>query len=646
MARVGSRVPWTGPSGLRTLLLPLVLLVATSEVARADVELPVIPAPAPRVRVDGWHREWPTRQFVGIGGDPASRMRFAFAVDAAGLYVAASVDDDRVVRSSSPSATEDAVVVTLVGTGERGPVTTELWLYAGVVDQTAARLTIGGTAPRAASIVEMPTASGYDLEAFVPWAAIPSVRDYAGMRAAARLHDVDRAGTAARDVGSAASTTLPRVVGTAGDLFPLTSFLRAKGATTASIEAEVRANFAGDATPERVVVVAGSVAIVGSSYANGRDFDYVDLGVPAGAITDLRAVDLDGDARNELLLVSQIGDARLAVRELRVYRFPGDRIAPLFRGEIALVSASGRLESPWTVETVARRPVIVIRAAEPQGTPPGGHVAAPDSRAVLSVASGFRSRTFGFDASGASVIAEEPIPVVAAAPAPARPAPTPAPTPAPRPTPPAASPARPAAPAFDPEALLAAVRRDRRIAADVPTRFATDADVAEDSRSERIAVLGRTVVVSGPGYRGGRGYLALDLGVPTADFVVGLSAADVTGDGKAEVWARVRQSIGTPAQPYWLELLIVYRVEDGGLVPILTAQIGLGDASRSVRNEARVVGRGRSLQLALGTGSATGFDARSFPFATTATPGMTTLLLPWRDREVRYRWDGHAIVTP
>lgn len=140
------------------------------------------------------------------------------------------------------------------------------------------------------------------------------------------------------------------------------------------------------------------------------------------------------------------------------------------------------------------------------------------------------------------------------------------------------------------------------------------------------------------------GYFALDLAVGADDDVRGLAAQDLTGDGKAEIWVTVRQLLG--GGPNWLDLLVIYRLDGQTMQPIFTAQIGFGDATREVRNEARVVGSGRSLQLALAPGRAQGFDARTFPFSSTATPGMTTLLLPWRDRETRYRWNGTAIVGP
>ena len=641
--------------GRATAVMVALVVCFSASAAFADTELPILSVPTPRVRVDGWLREWPMAHFATVGLDSSARMRFAFAAGDAGLYVAVSVDDDRVIRSTSPGAAEDAVVVTIASPNDRGLVASELWLFAGVANETAATLTVGSPggradSPREASIVEMPTASGYDLEAFLPWSAVPGGRDYARARASARLHDVDRVGAAARDIASsnaAATDALPRVVGTAGELLALSSFLRAKHAQASQIETELRANFAGDGTLERVVVVGGSIAVFGTSYANGRDFDYVDLGVPVGAVGDLRAADLDADGHAELILVSTIGDARLTVRELRVYRFPGDRIVPLYRGELSLVTSQGRVESEWSVESVARRPAIVVRATAPQGTVPSGHAPAPDSHPVISLTSGLRSRTIVFDANGATVSAEDRVAEVAAPAAPAqRPAVTPTPTrPAPT-TNPSPQTSRPTPPAFDADALFAAVRRDRSLPSTAEIRFRTEADVAEDARPEQLAIIGRSLVLLGPGYRAGRGYYALDLAVPAPEFVTGLSAADITGDGEAEVWTRVRQTIGTANQPFWLELLVVYSVGANGLSPIFTAQVGLGDESRSVRNDARVVGRGRTVELALSPGRATGFDARSFPFGTTATPGMTSLLLPWRDREVRYRWDGRAIVSP
>lgn len=641
------------------LALVLGLLGGPRSLARADVELPMLSTPTPGVRIDGWLREWNVSEFASIGNPGRARLRVALSPGEQGLYIAASVDDDHVVRTRRASLAEDAIVVQVACPGADGNlVATELTLFAGIANLTAATLTAGpvggaASAPRGASIVEMATSSGYDLEAFVPWAAVPGARDYARARALARMHDVDATSGAATDVSSAPRATapdsLPRVVGTAGELFPFSSFLRAKRITAADVELDLRGNFSGDATPERILVASGTLAIFGARYSNGREFDYADLGFSRGAFSDARAIDFDGDGRVELAIVTERGEGNTTVRELRVFRFPGDQIVPLFTAEIGLVSGGVTLASSYSVvPRDGAGPAIRIAGAEQTGTGTRrAHAAGNQVVPLFLASSGVLARTYAFTATTWSMVNEE------------RPAPVAAPTTAPSTT--STSGTRPAtttttaatttqtstAPArgaFSAAPLLAAARRDRSIAESVPDRFATTADLVEDARAEEIHTLGRTLVVVGPGYRGGAGYFALDLGVTDPSQVVGVSARDVTGDGKAEIWVNVRQPVGPPGT--YLEIVIFYRMTSEGLAPILTAQLAVGDSDHSVRNDARVVGSGRTLQLALSPGTATGFDARTFPFTSTATPGMTTLLLPWRDHEQRYRWTGSAMVGP
>lgn len=633
--------------------------------ARADVELPVLATPTPRVHLDGWLVEWPTSQFASVGSEARGRMRIAFAPSERGLFVAASVDDDRLVRTDAPSSAEDAVVVTLAMPRDGTNVdTAEIWLYAGVPDQTAASLTVaanGGraAAPRDADIVEMPTTSGYDLEAFIPWSALSVGREYARYRAMARLHDVDQPAGAARDVDSVARMPaqlgqLPRVVGSAGELRALSAFLRERQSRATDVEYELWADFSGDSSPERAFVLNGELVLVGASYLGGTDFSYARLGAPRCGLTDLRAIDVDGDGKNELFLVARRNEGEVQVVEARLFSFPGDRIQPAFRAEIGLGNSAGAFSSAWAFETLNRRPALRIRTAVPSGTAtrPPSHVPQPDAVALLTASSGLASRLYAFDSGRFGVVAEEPAtpPPTASTTTPSRgnatsPSgsgttrpPTP-PTPATAPPPPTTPPSS----GFDPNSLYAVIRRDRSLPDSVRPRFSTQADVVEDARPEVLAVLGRTLVLVGPGYRNGMGYFALDLSVADASDVRALEAHDVTGDGKAEIWVTVRQPIGSAN---WLDLLVLYRIEGQGMQPIFTAQIGFGDATHEVRNEARVVGSGRSLQIALAPGRAQGYDATSFPFASTATPGMTTLLLPWRDREARYRWNGSAIVGP
>lgn len=655
------------PRFVRGLVVAIALLVGLpAGAARADVELPIVATPSPRVRVDGWLVEWPTNQLAAVGGDARGRLRIAFAPGEGGLYVAVSVDDDRLVRTDRATPAEDAVVVTIAVPRDGTNVdATEIWLYAGIPNETAASLTVavnGGrpSSPRDGDIVEMPTNTGYDLEAFVPWSAIAGGREYARYRVMARLHDVDQAGGTARDTDSVSRipanlATLPRVIGTAGELRGLTAFLRERRSRATDIEYEIRANFTGDSDSERAFVLNGELVLVGADYLGGSDFSYARLGAPRCGLTDLRAVDVDGDGKNELFLVARRTEGDVEVTEARLFSFPGDRIQPIFRAEIGLGTPAGAFVSQWSFETTAnRRPALRIRTATTTSaaTRPPAHVPQHDAVGLLVASSGLASRLYAFDSGRFGVIAEEQAAVTN----------TPTPTPSARGSASTSSTTRPATttpattppstsatssssrPAFDPSSLYGVVRRERSLPDSTRPRFSTNADVVEDARPEVLCILGKSLVLVGPGYRNGLGYFALDLSVASDEDVRGLRAQDVTGDGKAEIWITLRQPIGGGAN--WLELLVLYRIDGQSLQPIFTAQLAFGDATREVRNEARVVGSGRSLQLALAPGRAQGFDARSFPFASTATPGMTTLLLPWRDRETRYRWNGSAIVGP
>ena len=63
-----------------------------------------------------------------------------------------------------------------------------------------------------------------------------------------------------------------------------------------------------------------------------------------------------------------------------------------------------------------------------------------------------------------------------------------------------------------------------------------------DARPERVVLLGRDVVVFGPGYKNGTGYAALSLSqFASDDDVKELSARDLTGDGAAMTCVVVRQ---------------------------------------------------------------------------------------------------------
>ncbi|MBZ0118789.1 MAG: hypothetical protein K8H88_17440, partial [Sandaracinaceae bacterium] len=65
------------------------------------------------IRVDGALRDWQGGRFATLGeGDDAS-MEYLLGYDERGLYLAAQVRDDRLVRSAQGGTREDAIILTL-----------------------------------------------------------------------------------------------------------------------------------------------------------------------------------------------------------------------------------------------------------------------------------------------------------------------------------------------------------------------------------------------------------------------------------------------------------------------------------------------------------------------------------------------------
>lgn len=153
-----------------------------------------------QVRVDGALGDWRAATFAEVGvGDDAS-MRFALGADANGLYLAAEVRDDRLIRTASPGVREDAVILSLAIPDGRATRVSDLYVFAGVTGRSAGSAGIAdriGGPPRplpGARVVEgpRPRGSGYVVEAFIPFSRIPGGARWDSARATVRLRDVDR----------------------------------------------------------------------------------------------------------------------------------------------------------------------------------------------------------------------------------------------------------------------------------------------------------------------------------------------------------------------------------------------------------------------------------------------------------------------
>lgn len=588
------------------------------------------------VRVDGSLGDWRGARFTPVGQGTDASMRFALGHDDEGLYVAAMVFDERLVRTSSPGAREDAVILTLSMPQRRGRRAVDLFLFAGVSGRGAASAGLGafGRRPRPLSgvrIVEGPLrrGRGYVLEAFVPFSVLPGGERWEEARANIRYRDVDQEARPEVEsepalIDGVDARHLDRLVplmATGGASGALGEFLNARGLGAARPSHDLRGDVAEDGRPERVFVVDRFLVITGPGYRGGSGYGYHQLPIEqASDVRDAELRDLTGDGQRELVIVLRQRNAQ-GERDLwQVMDLSGDSPRAIFGLEIRkAVTGSGSVEARVRVLRARRgAPEIEVRAHRASGLDAESYQEAPaaDVEPILLPWGPIRARRYRWSGRGFEQTTEQANPRY-------RP---PAPERATR----EAAPTEPAAPTE--EQLLAAFRREARIRRGARPRFRMQANFAGDRAQETGLVYGRQLVIVGPGIQGGRSFLTYSIPAPTDDDLLDVSAADVTGDGRAELLFRVRQRFGEVER----EVLAVHQVTERGFPRLLEVEVKRTQGDRVIENQV-VARRGR---LEIRPGRAVGWDASSWTFTRSEQDSAEPLLLPWQDRAVRYRLRG------
>ncbi len=595
------------------------------------------------VRVDGSLGDWRGVPRVSVGeGDDAS-MRFVLGYDDTGLYVAAAVKDERHVRTDAFGPGEDAIVVTMAFPSRRGLTTNEVFVFAGEEGRSAGAVAIGAPNARRlrripdARVVERRIAGGYEVEAFIPWSRLPGSATREQGRIAVRLRDVDSEARPTIEAEPASAPfdprhpeRLPSLVPTGGEHDAIAGFLEQQGIPGRRPRFDLHGDVQGDPRPERVVVVDRFVLVLGPGYREGAGFDFASL--PIGGEQDVLSaelLDLTGDAQGELALRIRQGNAQGSRELFTAYAFSGTSVAPLFSIELRKATDEGHFESRFRIQRAARgrgAPQIEVTAGRAEGIAPERwlEASASDAEPILLPWGDVAARIYRWDGTRLAVVSERSNP---------------------RPwIPPSAAASLSREPAVAPPPpgtveLIAAVRRERRIPRAVPERFAQDANVAEDRRVEHLVVLGRTLVVVGPGYRGGDGYFAYEVAVERDEDLLDVRAGDVTGDGRAELLVRAAQRLGDVTR----EVLVVHQLSSDGTFPrLFAAEVAREHQGRRLENVVRATGSGLEIQ----PGTARGFDASTWPWARgDGGDGIAPILLPWSDRPVRYVARGGRLVA-
>ena len=612
--------------------------------ASAQVGLRVAQVADGAVRVDGSLREWRGERFVDVGSGSDAALSYALRYDSTGIYVGATVNDERLVRTARPSTNEDAVVLTVAVPAGRGRYrAVDVWLYAGVPGRQAGSAAVGplGGRARAASairVVEGPTRGGYVIEAHVPFGAIGGSRWEDG-RGAIRLRDVDTEARPEVEAELASATIdprhperLPSFEPTGGDRATLRDFLRRQGLEGTQPRHDLRGDVAGDRAPERVIVVDRYVLVLGRGASS---FLYLDLPVVSAAgIRDADLVDLTGDGKREIAITMRQSNDRGSRDLWQVYTVGEDAIRPLFGIELRKQTSEGFVESRLRVRRARRGAALIeVTAGRSNGLDADNLRESPpaDVEAMLLPWGPKLSKTWQWDGQRFVVVRERDNPDYRD---PTARAATERASRGPSRTSGGGASQEQRGPSVDD--LIAAFKRQAGLSPRARPRFRTVANVAEGREDEHVMVFDEALVVVGTGFRGGTGWFHFALPVAAAEDVLSVETADLTGDGRQELLFRVRRSV----EDVQREILIVHQFRPTGFPRLLAVEVAREQGGARIENQVSVQRARRASVLAIAPGRARGWDAQSWPFQDGTGDGVEPILLPWRDRAVRYEYRG------
>lgn len=635
-------------------------LAAYAVPSRADPLIDVIDRGAARVVLDGVLREWQgnlvglddraqlTRGAQSWSGPDDASVGFCVARDEEALYLVAEVRDDQVIRTRAHRPGEDALVLTIAFPNGRLWTAWEIAVmpgepgsFAGAVQYRVPRL----RALPGAQVVEAPLAngSGFTVEARVPFAALPGLRDNLGSaRMRLAYDDADRGGASTLASGTGdvrRPQELPPTVAAsaavaAQSVDQLARFRRERGVTGEPVF-DRSADAMGTSLPERVVAFPRHLLAFGRDIANGTSYQYLEF--PTGQVTGAMLRDVTGDRRADVIVNLRVPGGPFERELVHVYtldaagsfqrvfaretaRAQGERRvanAPTWAGTgvtFAVTEARGFDATTW--------PADVEAGVDAPVTPWGPH----------------RAQRYRWDESARSFGLERSEPNPAARRAPA--APTPVSTDS-------NGPDEPTEMGPDVAGVLTLFRLREHLPPDArPTHRATG-DAAEDAAPEQFFVFGRSLVLVGPRYQGGRAYASVGLAMGEGDEVVSLRAADITDDGKVEAIVTVRRAVTVQVRGIPLtsrrDMVFAYSFDAARRGRVFAAEIARRVGGDSVVNRV-VLPRGRrGSEISVETAGAAGWTRETYPFHDGPAQGFEPLLLPWDGvRRVTWRWTGQG----
>ncbi|MEA2749456.1 MAG: hypothetical protein QOI41_3599 [Myxococcales bacterium] len=615
------------------------------------------------VKLDGVLKEWPVRSAAKetLSGTTAGlALGVAVQMDDAKLYVAAEVTDPNLARSARHVDSDDHVSMTLAFPAGRGGLKAyEIGLYAGKPGDSpgAVKWLAGpnkGQDVAGAKLVEYDVKGGFTFEAAIPWSTFAEARTMrVGLRAALRYHDGD--GSTVRGVLGTGPGSVDRpgdlpALPTAAEQAVVDGLLAQKNLVGTAPKIDVFADVTGDERKERISVFGKFFTICGPGYRGGRQFFWREVG---GELSSFETRDLSARGKDDMIVRRRVTQNNIVHELLEVWTVAssGDEPTTIFTQEIAVTDGPGRRRIANAVRVSAAAIEVSVEPA--QGWDASSFretsAAASTDEAILLPWGTVRSRTFKLE-KGKFVKAGEVAQAGSSAPAAAAGSGTGTATAT-------ASTSDLPTPAVGKSTdlghqVMDAYYKDQSITPGTKPRFDIEVHVDGDGRPERVALVGRDIVVLGPGFKSGTGYARMSLTQFADDKDVSeLTARDVTGDGAAELVVRGVRHVTTPAgDRVDVQALFIYQVKNGAIARVFSVETGREQASKRVQGLVQFVPSkaGKGFDVDVRPGVARGWTEKTYPWPQDKAGGsIEPLLLPWGGiSSLRYVWNGTQFTTP
>jgi len=593
------------------------------------------------VKFDGVLREWHGRvaaKTVITGDGDAAGLAGAIQYDDSKIYIGAEIIDPHFSRTSQYKETEDHASLLLAFPTPSGPKGYQIGLFAGKAGEIrgVVRWLSGPQKGRdvpGAKIIEAPTSSGYTLEASVPWSAFPEAQSVrVGLRGQLRYSDRGNLNIVSTGPGDATQPATWSPLPTSPERAVIEGLLAPKGIANQIPKLDLYADVGGDSMKERISIFDRYLTICGPGYRGGNQFYYREL---AGESVRAELASVTGRSKEDLIVKQTIRSGEVARERIEVWSIlSGDEPTVVFSQEVSISSGSKRVTNSVRL---SKKEIEVSIGSTKEWDSTTFRDATDADGALLLPWGAIKSRTYKFDGTRfvpTSEVTQKPTgQTVVASVKPADLAP-----PRDLPTPEVKKNTDLS------QQVLEQYKKDRNVPDGLKPKADLQVQLDGDAKPERAVLIGKDIVVFGPGFAGGTRYTFLSLSqFADANDIQELTARDLTGNGHANLIVRGAAYTQAGSASVKTDLLLVYQVNDGALSRVFGIETArqMGDKRIQALVQFIPSRSGKGFDIDASPGIAKGWTKESYPWGQENGGANEPLLLPWSGiKNIRYTWNG------